>query len=460
MILIRPILKATMKQTPRTPLDSWIKAKIGLHPDTNLNRRALGRFQLAKLRQTIAYARERSSFYQKLFESLPTDPLGSLEDMSRLPFTTADDLRRDHLQMLCVSQDRVARVITLLTSGTTAQPKRLYFTDADLELTTDFFQHGMSTLVEPGQRVLILMPGPNSGSIADLLQRGLARMQVAGLLHGVVSDPPAAIEAIVSQKADCLVGLPVQVLGLARHPEAKRIPTGQIKSVLLSADYVPQTVVREISAVWGASVYEHYGMTEMGYGGGVQCAAKAGYHLREADLYFEMVDPDSGQPLAPGQMGEVVFTTLTRQALPLIRYRTGDLSRFIEEPCPCGTALTRLDKIRGRLAGRVRLGNDQLLTMADLDETLLALPGILNYQAAIYRQEGKEHLTITVYSLDEETEALAQADAALTRIPAVAAALAGQTLIIDPIEKGFIAGPRNTMIKRSLNDHRKEDRFP
>jgi phenylacetate-coenzyme A ligase PaaK-like adenylate-forming protein len=256
------------------------------------------------------------------------------------------------------------------------------------------------------------------------------------------------------KKADCLVGLPVQVLGLARHPEAKRIPAGQIKSVLLSADYVPRAVVREIAAAWGAGVYEHYGMTEMGYGGGVQCAAQAGYHLREADLYFEVVDPLSGRPLAPGQMGEVVFTTLTREGLPLIRYRTGDLSRFIEEPCPCGTALRSLEKIRGRIAGRIKLGNEQYLTMADLDEALLALPGILNYQAVLQRRQGKDHLAITVNSLIEEGNPTAQAGAALARIPAVAAALASQSLIIDPIAKGVIAGPRDTMTKRTLSDQR------
>ncbi len=103
-------------------------------------------------------------------------------------------------------------------------------------------------------------------------------------------------------------------------------------------------------------MFNHYGMTEMGLGGGVDCRALTGYHLREADLYFEIVDPVDGRPLPDGEPGEVVFTTLTRRGMPLIRYRTGDLARFLPGSCPCGTVLRRLDHVQGRLAGRVKVG--------------------------------------------------------------------------------------------------------
>ena len=96
-------------------------------------------------------------------------------------------------------------------------------------------------------------------------------------------------------------------------------------------------------------MYNHYGTTEMGLGGGVDCAAHAGLHLREADLLFEIVDPASGAPLAAGEEGEIVFTTLTREAMPLVRYRTGDLGRFAVEPCPCGSSLRLLAPVRERL---------------------------------------------------------------------------------------------------------------
>jgi phenylacetate-coenzyme A ligase PaaK-like adenylate-forming protein len=89
-------------------------------------------------------------------------------------------------------------------------------------------------------------------------------------------------------------------------------------------------------------------MTEMGLGGAMACEERVGYHPREADLIFEIIDPQTGGPLPEGEVGEVVFTTLTRAAMPLIRYRTGDLSRWIPGNCPCGSVLKRLDRIADR----------------------------------------------------------------------------------------------------------------
>jgi phenylacetate-coenzyme A ligase PaaK-like adenylate-forming protein len=111
-------------------------------------------------------------------------------------------------------------------------------------------------------------------------------------------------------------------------------------------------------------------MTEMGFGGGVECEARSGCHLREADLHFEIVDPRSGTPVPEGTSGEIVFTTLMRRAMPLIRYRTGDVGRMIPEPCGCGTVLKTLEKVRVRMSSVRRLRSGGLLSMADLDEVL------------------------------------------------------------------------------------------
>ena len=133
-----------------------------------------------------------------------------------------------------------------------------------------------------------------------------------------------------------VVGIPVQVLGLARLSVAGGAPL-HLKTVLLSTDHCSPVVATAIEAAWGCRVFDHYGTTEMGLGGGVDCEAHAGYHLREADLLVEVVDPESGAPLPDGEYGEVVFTTLTREAMPLIRYRTGDRGRFLPGACPCGS---------------------------------------------------------------------------------------------------------------------------
>jgi phenylacetate-CoA ligase len=133
----------------------------------------------------------------------------------------------------------------------------------------------------------------------------------------------------------------------------------------------------------------------MGLGGGVDCEAQRGYHLREADMLFEIVDPISGKALPAGEYGEVVFTTLTRRGMPLIRYRTGDVSRFITEQCPCGTHLKSLERITHRLSGRVPVGT-QYMTMADLDEALFAIDGVLNFTATMVNDNGRDGLHLTV----------------------------------------------------------------
>jgi len=130
-----------------------------------------------------------------------------------------------------------------------------------------------------------------------------------------------------------------------------------LKSILLSADYVPDDVCAELSKAWGCKVFEHYGMTEMGLGGAVSCDVVPnghGYHPREADLYFEIINPVTGEVVPDGQFGEVVFTTLTRMGMPFIRYRTGDRSRWLTESCACGSILKRLDKVgeRSEVKGR------------------------------------------------------------------------------------------------------------
>lgn len=385
-----------------TPLDAWISGKLD-RPLSQLNQ-----YRLERLNQVLAYARERSPFYRDHLDRRAPQYLASLADWEKVPFVTAADLRAQHQRMLCVSHGEVARVVTLRTSGTTAEPKRIFFSEPDLELTRDFFGVGMSTLVGPGDKVLIMLPGPTPHSVADLLGQGLARIPVHSRMHWPVTDLAAVAGEIREGGFNALVGAPAQVMALARHPAGRALGADTIKAVLLSTDYIPRAVVAEIEAVWGCPVFEHYGMTEMGYGGGVQCAAQRGYHLREADLFFEVIDPHTGRPCPPGEPGEVVFTTLTRQAMPLLRYRTGDLAAWEQGPCPCGSALPLLGLVQGRLERGVVLSTGRRLTMSELDEAVLPVPGVVGF-AARYA-EGDRALRLTLYCApDEEAAAVRQA---------------------------------------------------
>ncbi len=377
-----------------TPLHRWIADKIGV-TGAHLTKARLEAYQLGKLQETLQLARNHSVFYRKSLAGLPGENISSLAELTRLPFTTAEDLHQNPLQFLCVSQDQIDRVVTLQTSGTTGEPKRLYFTREDQGLTIDFFQQGMSTLVNPGDKVLILLPGERPGSVGDLLVRGLQQMGAKGIPHGLVRKPGRTLEILKKEEIDALVGIPTQVLSLARYQEqGGRLPV-KLKSVLLSTDHVPRAIIHELERSWGCRVFNHYGMTEMGLGGGVECEARAGCHLREADLYFEIIDSKTKEPLPQGETGEIVFTTLTRKGMPLIRYRTGDQGRFISEPCPCGTSLKRLELVKGRLEGERRLTGG-VITMEDLDEALFPLEDLTDFQAVILRQEGSEKLQIKV----------------------------------------------------------------
>jgi phenylacetate-coenzyme A ligase PaaK-like adenylate-forming protein len=403
-----------------TPLDLWIHEAIFPMPSREINarqagltRQAIDAWQLQKLNETLALARGKSSFYRKHFQGLPVS-IGSMDELRQFPFTTPEDVRANPLRFVCVSQDEIQRVVTLQSSGTTGEPKRIYFTAGDQELTIDFFGVGMSTFTEPGDRVLILLPGETPGSVGDLLRLGLGRQGREAIPYGPVRDSLHALEVLNDKRASCLVGSPTQVLGLAR-----RWQPGMHKprSVLLSTDYLPTAIAKTLEQTWDCQVYNHYGATEMGLGGGVECEAQRGYHLREMDLLFEVVNPVTGDTVPDGRHGEVVFTTLTRRGMPLIRYRMGDRSRFTPGDCPCGTALKTLESVSGRFAGFVPIGND-VLRLPDLDEALFSIPGMLNFSITITDILDKETLAIEAQMLTD-TNSTHLIEQALKSIPAV-----------------------------------------
>ncbi|NVN93508.1 MAG: phenylacetate--CoA ligase family protein [Desulfuromonadales bacterium] len=436
-----------------TPLEPWITGKIGVRAGNALTRAALEKFQLARLGETVDYVKRHSPFYQQRLAGYA--PPASWEELSAFPFTTPSDLQENDHQFLCVSLAEIERIVTLQSSGSTAPPKRVHFTAADLELTIDFFHHGMATLVQPGQKVLILMPGEQPGSVGDLLKKGLARLGVTSIIHGLVRDAEETLRTIETQEIDCLVGLPVQLLSLARHPSAALIGPNRIKSILVSADFASPALVNALNSAWGAPVIDHYGMTEMGLGGGVECRHCCGYHLREADLYVEIIDPLSGHPLPDGELGEVVFTTLTRRGMPLVRYRTGDQARFLKEPCPCGTVLRRMERVQGRMAGSVLLAKGVPLNITELDQVLFPLPFLLDYQAVISSRNNRDALAIGIETYgadaDQQNRTIHHA---LMALPSISAAVSSGDLALDPVSAGKCV-PSAT-IKRSIIDLRKE----
>lgn len=332
-------------------LDDWTIKKIG--SKAPLAREDINSYTAHELKRTVAYAYENSSFYREKYAGC------DLEDFENLPFATPEELRERAMDFLCVKPGEISRIVTLDTGGSTGKPKRVYFTEEDQQLTVDFFENGMQLMADSSDKILILMPAKVPGSIGKLLAEGLKNFGAEAIEYGLPEMSPGRtdeeneseanklLELIKTEEITGVVALPTHMEMLAEYNDSKK--RGCIlKWALLSAEYVAEEAVQRIEDSFGCKVYEHYGMTEMGLGCAVSCGFGEGYHVREADIYIEIIDPQTGKSVPDGQIGEIVFTTLTRKGMPFIRYRTGDYSRWIPKDCACGSILKRLDKVGPR----------------------------------------------------------------------------------------------------------------
>jgi len=273
-----------------------------------------------ELTRAIEYAKANSPFYrEKLAETGQFDAV----EFEKLPFTTPAELKQYAQRMLAVPPSEIGRIITLNTSGSSGEPKRVYFTQDDIERTVDFFDKGMRYIVSERDRAAILF----TGATRDLLSQGLSRIPVT-----VVEN---------ANDATCVVGSPKQVLAL---------PQTRLVSVLLSADYVSVQARIAIREKFGCKIFEHYGLTESGLGFAVSCSPDIDFcHVRDDEFYVEIIDPATLLPVPDGVSGEIVFTTLRRRGMPLVRYRTGDISAVRHGVCPaCGKESVRLDRVGDR----------------------------------------------------------------------------------------------------------------
>ncbi|WP_333805322.1 DVU_1553 family AMP-dependent CoA ligase [Sulfurospirillum sp.] len=425
-----------------TPLEHWILTRT---QPAQKSQEALRAYQFGELLKALTYAKDKSRFYQTALETIDLSAIRSLKDFEKIPFTTPADIKHNAYDFVCVSSNDIDRIVTLNTSGTTGDEKRIFFTHEDLEATIDFFQHGMHCLVDASDKVMVLLPGPAYGSIGDLLKKALAKSGIECIVHGVLNDVEKTALCIQKNNITCIVGIPMQVFYLSKlKPD---VFYTHIKKVLLSTDYVPDALVEALSYKGACKVFNHYGMTEMGYGGGVECECLGGYHLRENDLYFEIVDPITGALVEDGVYGEVVFTTLHRQAMPLIRYRTGDMARFSTQPCACGTFLRTMEKVLGRIDNKIEI-NQHEIHLRDMDEILLKFGAILDYKLTM-SENNALHIQL-ILTHKSECEALKKV--IVQQIKERFAFMF--ELTIEAKEDDHSINITNSMIKRKLHHYR------
>lgn len=432
-----------------TPLENWIIASSGI-PERK--KELLEEYQLERIRETMRYAKNNSRFYREQLNHINADEIRSFEDLQKIPFTYPRQISNNPLEFLCVSQSEIKRIVTLKSSGTTEADKRIYLTQEDLNLTVDFFKYGMSCLVDKADRVMVLLPGNSYGSIGDLLKKALGLAGIECFVHGVMADALETARCIVEKNITCIVGIPIQVLHLSRtESEAFK----RIKKVLLSTDYVPEVLIAELTNQYGCRVFTHYGMTEMGYGGGVECEALNGYHMREADLYFEIVNPQNGNPTPDGKKGEVVFTTLTRKAMPLIRYRTGDIASFSTKPCACGTFLKTMNRVQGRTNNRICIEKNSFVSLSELDEIILSFGKVMDYKAYLSK---KDFLTIKI-TTENDTAYESVKDEIACNVKKIIfdKLLNNSHLQIEINRENGLDKITNSMVKRKIYDLRKTE---
>lgn len=356
--------------------------------DKPLSRSSLDSFIVQTLVGSLGHMRRQSYFYKhklanfqdvlNVIEAGKHDLSTLMQLMDALPFTTSQELALGSEEFLSIGQSQVAGLISIPTSGTTGERKRVFCSQGDLERTIRFFQYGMRLILPQleGQKVLLLMSGDREGSVGHLLQEGLGRWGIACEVYGFPMDMAHCLATINSARPSCLVGLPSHLMTLCRMgfaPETMQ----SLEAVLLSGEWTSPTILTCLEEGLRCPVYLHYGLTESGLAGAVECSERSGCHIREADILLSVVDKE-GRPLVDGEWGEVILTTLTRQATPLLRYKTGDLGRIMPGVCPCGSVLKRLEAGE-RIQHRLILPSGKELGFGELDAALFSLPWLAGY---------------------------------------------------------------------------------
>jgi phenylacetate-CoA ligase len=313
-------------------------------------REQLEGLQLQRLGSLVEYVRERVPLYRERLDGLQAGEIASLDDLRRLPLTRKDDLRDAYpLGMLATTREELARIHA--SSGTTGKPTVVAYTSGDLDL---FARVAARTLAmggaEPGMTL-------HNAYGYGLFTGGLG-LHGGGELLGMTVVPVSGgmterqLTLIVDLRPEVIACTPSYALTLAHAFGERGIGPEEIslRYALVGAEPWTEHMRLEIDAGLGVRCTNIFGLSEViGPGVSAECVEeRSGSHVNEDHFLPEIVHPDTGEPLAEGQEGVLVFTTLTKQALPLVRYWTGDICSLSSSPCSCGRTLVRMGPIVGR----------------------------------------------------------------------------------------------------------------
>ena len=404
----------------------------------SLRRSDIERYHNYRLSQVVNYAYRHSLFYRELFETSGLSPADIRRpgDLPKLPFTESHHLAESPYSFLCTSQSEIARPHTFVTSGTTGPRKKIFWTRRDLERIIDFMSAGIGTVAKPQDVVLIMLPDGRDYSQADLLRRGVKRFGATPVVAEMDIGVLGLKKMVEDVQPSVIFGYTRHLFRLSRDLQLREDMRGKkVRTLFLAAEYLPPGMRSELEKIWDCSVHTHYGLTEMGLGVAVECDARNGYHFNEADLLLEVVNPHTGEPVEPGQEGELVFTTLNREAMPLIRYRTNDISRLIKVPCPCGAkSLLKIGAVKKRLGTILQIGAGDEIFPAYFDDLLFEVPGIIDYQLIVTRRNNRDQLGFRIETMTKSSKTTSAIREKLLSSPLIARNIAAETMAPPRIE--------------------------
>jgi len=317
-----------------------------------MSREDMRQLQSERLIKTVKNCYEKVPFYRRKMDRMGVRPehIKSIDDISKLPFTTKHDLRDEYpFGLQAVPQTEIRRIHA--SSGTTGKPVVNTYTENDLKTWSEGVARVMAAADIGKGDIVQVSYG------YGLFTGGLGAHDGASIL-GAVQLPTSAgnseKQIMLMQDFGCtaLACTPSYALHLAEcieRSDAVKLDRLKLRIGFFGAEPWTEGMRKELETKLGIKAYDIYGLTEMcGPGVGGECECQNGTHLWEDMFYPEIINPETLEPCAPGEFGELVFTSLCKEAMPILRYRTRDLTRLHYEPCKCGRTAVRMDRILGR----------------------------------------------------------------------------------------------------------------
>ena len=361
-----------------------------------LDRPSLDALQLERVRETVRRL-ERVPFYRGKFleTGLKPEDIHSAADLRRLPFTTAADLRENYPDgLLAVSREQVLRLHT--SSGTTGKPKALFFSRRDVDTAAELIARALCMTGVTRRDVFQNMMSYGLFTGGLVMHYGAEKL---GCM--VIPAGPGTSERQLLLMQDfgttVIHVTPSYAFYFADFLEKKGIDPRRdlaLRKAFVGAEPYTEESRRKIEAALGIDVYNSYGLTEMnGPGVAFECEGKCGMHVWEDNFVLEIINPATGEPVSDGQTGEMVLTSINREAMPLLRYRTRDLTSVIPEPCACGRTHRRIHRITGRSDDMLIVRGVNIFPQ-QIERVLMSLPQIgRNY---VIQLEGLDEMTVKV----------------------------------------------------------------